>query len=245
MISSKIKAVNIPNKGYGFVATQRIKPNEVLITDDIITVEDKYIFSDIFQLLYKVFNNPNLLKKFMALYPKKITPKIKMDSKMLATELDKVKTTNKTMYNYFVSNFTESELVLYCMKYMCNAFCYNELPAPKESVVGLACGAKQPLPAFLFVGRLLNHSCMPNTVFNQVGDKMVFISVRAIEKGEEITDNYVPIIDPYHVRQKRLREQYGFECCCTRCLTESKKKYTLQYDAEIDRIIRKKIALAS
>lgn len=227
-ISNKIKVSYIPNKGYGIIAVKDIKPNEVLIIDDIVTIDIKkpeQIYSDIFQLLYKVLNDSILTKKFMMLYPKNTSNcNIKLDIHTIMIELNKVKLYNKLMYEYFTTNFTQNELLLYTMKYTCNAFQY-----------------KDGLPSFLFTGRLLNHSCLPNVIFNCMEDtnKMVFVSIKHIKKGEEVCDNYVNILDSVEQRKKRLLEQYGFECNCERCIIEQYKKHD-EYKYIANEIVNKK-----
>ena len=205
---NNFKQVNIQNKGVGLVATRDINKGEIIIIDTPITIntyDNNHIYSDIFQLLYKVLNNTQLTKKFMKLCPKNLIkeePSKNYDNliKNITTELNKVKSINKQVYDFFVTNYSKDELLLYCLKYMCNAFDY------------------MGKPSFLFTGTLLNHSCLPNTIFIPTNGKVIFISARQIKKGEELTDNYVNILDDINIRKKRLLEQYGFDCSCDRCI---------------------------
>ena len=200
-----VKKVIIPNKGVGMIATRDINKGEIIIVDTPITIDTNYIYSDIFQLLYKVLNNDDLTKKFIKLCPNKLCPNKLVNTeyntimKNILNELNKVKSNDKTVYEFFVTNYNKEELLLYCLKYMCNAFDYMNKPA------------------FLFTGTLLNHSCLPNTIFIPVNGKVIFISARNIKKNEEITDNYVNLLDNKTVRNKRLFEQYGFKCICEVC----------------------------
>jgi SET domain-containing protein len=65
----------------------------------------------------------------------------------------------------------------------------------------------------------MNHSCDPNTVitspFNDYRIKA--IALRHIEKGEELCFSYIDETQPFHIRQKELKEKYLFACVCTKC----------------------------
>jgi hypothetical protein len=198
-LDKRIKKCIIPNKGFGMVATDNIKKGTVLIRDIPFTIPTNKIYSEIFQLIYEVINNENMSKKFFKLQPKSLNG-YKIDKNKIGNELIKVKNNDANMYNFFVDNYTFDELLLFCAKYMCNAFEY------------------QGKPCFLFTGTLLNHSCLPNVIFGNNGNEMIFVAVRDINKGEEICDNYIDITLPRKERKKHLLEQYGFECYCEQCI---------------------------
>lgn len=211
----------ISGKGIGIIAIKEIKTGTELIVDDPITITAHKIYSDIFQLLYKMLTNDQLFNKFLKLVPKDLSY-YKVDIDKINLELTKVKKNNKEMYQFFIKNYTFDDILLYCAKYMCNAFDYNNKPA------------------FLFTGTLLNHSCFPNVIFGPKNNKMVFIAVRNISKGEEICDNYINITMNVKNRQKHLLEQYGFECKCNRCLEVNKNRISefnkLVVDIEKERL---------
>jgi bacterioferritin-associated ferredoxin len=73
-------------------------------------------------------------------------------------------------------------------------------------------------PSLLFTGLLLNHSCLPNVIFGLKNKEMVFVAVKNINKGDEICDNYIDITLSKFDRMSQLREQYGFDCQCSRCI---------------------------
>lgn len=207
-IMSRVPIRDNPNKGYGMIANRDIAKDEIVFIDDVITLDkDTVIYSDMFQLLYKILQDKKLTKKFMRLCPKTtddITKRIKTE---VFDELNRIKQIDRTMHSFFVSNYTEDDILLYCLKYVRNAFNFRDKPS------------------ILFIGRMLNHSCNPNTVFkpydnDHYGNKMVFICCRNIKKGEEITDSYVDIKYDINKRKKRLKEQYGFDCECDRCKIE-------------------------
>ncbi|PQE03308.1 SET domain-containing 5 protein [Rutstroemia sp. NJR-2017a BBW] len=60
-----------------------------------------------------------------------------------------------------------------------------------------------------------NHSCVPNARFgwDEERGRMVYVSKRKIERGEEITVNY-------GMSKTGLKRYYGFECGCERCRGE-------------------------
>lgn len=72
----------------------------------------------------------------------------------------------------------------------------------------------------------MNHSCDPNVVIiyrdRQWGDPLVAhcIAIRDIEEGEELCISYIDLDQPYEKRQESLAN-YGFQCYCVRCQTES------------------------
>lgn len=74
-----------------------------------------------------------------------------------------------------------------------------------------------------------NHSCLPNTSKDHVGDLMIFRALRDIKAGEEITHSYDESPD-YDARQAALMTTWGFTCNCRLCAVESKD----------DTVVRKK-----
>lgn len=69
----------------------------------------------------------------------------------------------------------------------------------------------------------INHSCRPNTSYywNKKLGKQVVYATRRIEKGEELSVSYIPLLYTHAERQKRL-DQYGFECSCEACVAGDK-----------------------
>ena len=211
-LSNKLKKTYISGKGYGFIANSNINSGEILIEDVPFTITSNKIYSDIFQLLYEVFKNKLMLLQFMKLCPKLLENHAENKEKILQ-ELLKVKNHNIEIYDFFVNNYTTNEIMLFCTKYMRNAFSFKDKPS------------------FLFIGTILNHSCLPNTIFGEVDGKMVFKAITNIKKGEEIYDNYIDITLHKNERQKYLLEQYGFSCNCDRCV-ETKRLNIEKYNDE-------------
>jgi tetratricopeptide (TPR) repeat protein len=64
-----------------------------------------------------------------------------------------------------------------------------------------------------------NHSCIPNTQREFVGDLLVVRAIGLIRKGEEITHEYFDTSD-YDARQSELEKTWGFKCSCALCIAE-------------------------
>lgn len=79
---------------------------------------------------------------------------------------------------------------------------------------------------------MFNHDCLPNACrfeyIDRCGEKNntdVYIrALHAVEEGTEICLSYFPVDWPYGDRQKKLEEEYGFNCKCQRCQVEAQWK---------------------
>jgi len=211
-IDQRIVRVKIAGKGHGIIAQKKIPVNTLIIRETAAFQlgPNEKIYSDIFQLLYQIFtsDSPKKIKQFQNFVPKN-TKSYQHYREKIEKELTKLKNTEQHhIYTFFKENYTDNEILLFCAKYMANAF--------EPGVV-------------LIKGAMLNHSCSPNVIFNwekrSASDKkeniMNFTTVRDIEAGEEICGNYVDIRLDNEARQKRLLDQYGFHCRCVRCSHES------------------------
>lgn len=65
----------------------------------------------------------------------------------------------------------------------------------------------------------INHSCVPNTKVDYVGDLMLLRATRRISAGEEITHSYDQSSD-YDARTAALDRTWGFKCHCVLCAAE-------------------------
>lgn len=78
-----------------------------------------------------------------------------------------------------------------------------------------------PIGSVLFVGNvsMMNHSCNPNCVA-VFGGRWGEIEVRNIEPLDpetELVISYIPVCQSRETRQRKLLDQYCFECQCERC----------------------------
>ena len=65
----------------------------------------------------------------------------------------------------------------------------------------------------------INHNCQSNTYtsWNDTTERCIIHALRDIEKGDEITMEYLNPYFPRHERQAILQETYGFDCTCRLC----------------------------
>jgi tetratricopeptide (TPR) repeat protein len=68
----------------------------------------------------------------------------------------------------------------------------------------------------------INHSCIPNTKKDFVGDLIIFRAIGRIAGGEEITHSYENSSD-YESRKANIRKTWNFECRCQLCLVEGEE----------------------
>ncbi|EAQ92037.1 hypothetical protein CHGG_00272 [Chaetomium globosum CBS 148.51] len=73
---------------------------------------------------------------------------------------------------------------------------------------------------------LINHSCIPNSEREFVGDLMVIRATKNIAKGEEIVHSYDES-GVYDDRQRALMTTWGFECSCALCAVEKAEDPTV------------------
>ncbi|AVL94566.1 SET domain protein [Moumouvirus australiensis] len=202
-VDSRLIKTVIKGKGRGFIAKENIPANTIILREepDFFLEVDENTISDMFELLYKIFTSGdnNKINRFLDLTPSTIHNFSNYFDKT-RKELEKLKNTKLNhIYDFFKNNFDHDEVTLFCVKYMCNAFEF-----------GNAC-------SILYVGRIFNHSCLPNVIFYRVKNMMYFMTIVEIKKGQELFDNYVDISESKKNRQNRLLNQYGFICDCLRC----------------------------
>ncbi|KAL0238269.1 hypothetical protein GEMRC1_012742 [Eukaryota sp. GEM-RC1] len=103
----------------------------------------------------------------------------------------------------------------------CNAFTITN-----EELVPLGAGM---FPAASYA----NHSCTPNACFMFKGTQIALIAIKDILEGEEVTVNYVPLIEPLSLRRENIRKHFNFICRCDRC-SEVEVSPEVLYDAVIE-----------
>ncbi|KAF5656760.1 n-lysine methyltransferase smyd2 [Fusarium heterosporum] len=65
----------------------------------------------------------------------------------------------------------------------------------------------------------INHSCVPNTKKDFVGDLLILRATHRIAAGEEITHSYDESSD-YEIRKAFIRRTWNFKCRCQLCVVE-------------------------
>ena len=111
------------------------------------------------------------------------------------------------IYNFekhmkFFPELSKELMKLYYLKYKRNVFSFDNQPS------------------ILFFSTKMNHSCESNCRYYRDNDRMVFETKRDIQAGEELFDSYITCDVPREERQKTLKDRYGFDCGCTRCVRE-------------------------
>ena len=69
---------------------------------------------------------------------------------------------------------------------------------------------------------LYNHSCLPNVQWVCSDFKIKLVTLKPVQKGQELLLSYVGSLMDYQERRKILSEQYQFQCLCKLCLYEQK-----------------------
>ena len=86
----------------------------------------------------------------------------------------------------------------------------------------------------------VNHSCVPNTFYNGIGDFIFIRATKFISKGEEITVSYLDAnLKNYFMRKNKIESNWKFTCRCELCkLEEIEYRYeeTIFITNEIERL---------
>ena len=64
---------------------------------------------------------------------------------------------------------------------------------------------------------IFDHSCWPNAATVFVGNQIEVRALKKIEQDEPIYITYIDLMQPKPLRHKLLKEQYFFDCNCTKC----------------------------
>jgi hypothetical protein len=86
----------------------------------------------------------------------------------------------------------------------------------------------------------INHSCKPNSGnwWSEKTERRIIYASRDIEKDEEITVSYIPLLKTTKDRQVRL-QQYGFTCDCSACRTMDGDKRRVRISDSLDDLEQK------
>ncbi|TVY47566.1 SET domain-containing protein [Lachnellula occidentalis] len=89
----------------------------------------------------------------------------------------------------------------------------------------------------------INHSCKPNTLnwWSVKTKRRIIYTSRDIEKDEEITVSYIPLLKTTMARQHRL-EQYGFTCDCPACKSSEGDKRRVSMSDALDYLEQKQFS---
>jgi len=98
-------------------------------------------------------------------------------------------------------DLTEDEMKLYYLKIKHNIFGFGNNPG------------------ILFYGTRMNHSCHPNVTYFKFRNYMIFKTTRPVSMDSEILDSYIDSSLPRDERQSILKQRYGFQCGCEKCIS--------------------------
>lgn len=68
------------------------------------------------------------------------------------------------------------------------------------------------------IASYLNHSCSPNAAKFLLGNSVIVVAMRPIEKGQQLLVSYCDVLKSDTERQNILLSKHGFHCMCERCL---------------------------
>lgn len=65
---------------------------------------------------------------------------------------------------------------------------------------------------------LINHSCSPNLHNYAIGNQRCSVTIRPVRKGQQLFTTYLTGSEkPFELRQKEIKQWWGFECKCELC----------------------------
>jgi hypothetical protein len=149
-------------------------------------------------------------------------------------------------YQIYICSLILSHLQsLPCNAHEISEFIYHRLSPLSSSCIEIGAGIYATLSLF-------NHSCNPNVIRNFLGDTVIVRLLSSISSNNiELVDNYgcLSATMDKNERQKKLNEQYHFQCQCQPCLeqwpnynqlpegTGDKNIISKQYDEAFKRLI--------
>jgi len=90
-----------------------------------------------------------------------------------------------------------------------------------------------------FMPSHFNHSCIPNSVIDFIGDVMTIYSSRDIQKGEEVTIKYFPPDISFSQRCEYSTNKYNFKCDCCLCQLDRTDDLVTKRDELLHKIVMK------
>ncbi|CAF3364631.1 unnamed protein product [Rotaria sp. Silwood1] len=120
-------------------------------------------------------------------------------------------------YQIYICSLLLSHLQsLPCNAHEISEFIYHRLSPLSSSCIEIGAGIYATLSLF-------NHSCNPNVIRNFIGETVIVRLLSSISSNNiELLDNYgcLSATMNKNERQKKLNEQYHFECQCQPCIEQ-------------------------
>ena len=108
--------------------------------------------------------------------------------------------------------FVTSTVYPFLSRHLSNSFGIWELPiSPDSENLG---SAMYPSASYF------NHSCDPNIAKVRQGRTVLFVTSKEVQAGEELCISYGHTERQVAERRQVLRDWWGFNCNCSRCISE-------------------------
>ncbi|RUS35526.1 hypothetical protein BC938DRAFT_480333 [Jimgerdemannia flammicorona] len=198
-----MRVTEIPGKGRGMVATKEIAEGSLLMCSKAFAVvfEEKSVHDIVIKIVDKLKKEPWVATELYDLYAGPNMPPMSTNctNATEAAEIDIARITNIVIENSFTVD-----------KELWTPLSSQLLPhANRRGVLDVGTG-------LWILPSLINHSCLANASFFNIGDFMFIRAVRDLNEGEEVCVAYVGVLDTYEGRTKKL-EKRNFECHCPLC----------------------------
>lgn len=95
---------------------------------------------------------------------------------------------------------------------------------------GIISGRPWSVMSVFNVLSMLNHSCAPNLYHPRQGKQQYCVTIRPIQKGQQLFISYLSPNDwsTMEQRQQKLKYSWGFDCICERCGAEDEPSIIVQ-----------------
>lgn len=127
-------------------------------------------------------------------------------------------------------------------RFLMHLVLHHSIVIPKNAFSDVVqCSHQLTLKYIFDVLSILNHSCAPNLEFDTVGKFGYCVSVRPIQRGDQVFINYMgdDVYKTTELRQKSLKDCWGFECKCDKCevIPQTDEHEAMKEDASLKYII--------
>jgi hypothetical protein len=141
-----------------------------------------------------------------------LQPGIFDDAIDLASEVDTIVPFLACNLPANLQSLVESTAYPFLSRHLSNSFGIWEIPiTPDSENLG---SAMYPSASYF------NHSCDPNVIKVRNGQKVTFVTCQVVQPGEELCISYGDTDRPMEERRRMLRDWWGFNCNCVRCVRE-------------------------
>lgn len=214
--------------GNGMFATRDIKAGEVVFVEKAMFMPNQYepalasaaLYSMIVQQL---FDSPSLAKTVLTMY---------------AGDYERSGAEGTTIDGVSVVDV----FLVECIR---QKNCFS-MPPSTLDVTKPTSGPERQAKALWTHASAMNHSCTANVIPSFLGDILICRATSNISKGDEVFQPYVPVKVLPDLRNRQLKETWGFECGCALCSGERKSPAAIlakrrELVAQIEKACNKKL----